>query len=131
MRNWAMDSGYTPHLLLDTTVAGLNLPFDCIQIENDMVLLNIHDRAVSEFQIADEWILFAARFSRRRHQVDIPFGAVISVIVPQTGDKVLFRNINVEIKHDRESVKQAANPQPQQSKKSPQGKRRPHLTLVE
>ncbi len=131
MRNWAMDSGYTPHLLLDTTVEGLNLPFDSIQVDNDMVLLNIHDRAVSEFQITDEWIMFAARFSRRRHQIDIPFGAVISAIVPETGDKVLFRNINVEVKHDREPVKRPENPPSRQSKKSPQGRGRPHLTLVE
>ena len=135
MRNWAMDCGFTPHLLVDTNAEGVNLPFHRIAIENGMVLLNIHQRAIDGLQTTNEWIMFEARFSRELFQVNLPVEAVISVLVPETGDKVVFRNVSVDIQ--KTTNNDAPQPQEQptrqpQKRTTPQNKKgRPHLTLVE
>ena len=44
MWQWAQDSGFTPQLLVDATVAEVVVPV--ASVESGRIVLNVHDRAV-------------------------------------------------------------------------------------
>ena len=58
MRQWAMDAGYTPHLMVEAEYPGVKLPLGNLSIENGLVLLNVHNRAVDRYEMVDEWDTF-------------------------------------------------------------------------
>ncbi len=135
MRNWAIDAGFTPHILVDYFEEGVILPFDKINLQGGLVLLNIHNRAVQNFDATDDWVMFDARFLRESHLVELPVASIVSVIVPETDDKIVFRDVTIET-HKVESGDQDSQfndpPKKGTDTKRPiaKNKGRPHLTLV-
>ncbi len=88
VRDWAVDSGLTPLIVVDTTLSGVNVPADFI--ENGRILLNVHTRAVQNFVIEDEWLLFATRFGGRRSSLEIPVAAIRAIYARENGQGVTF-----------------------------------------
>jgi stringent starvation protein B len=88
VRDWAVDSGLTPLIVVDTTFGGVNVPADFI--ENGRVLLNVHTRAVQNFAIEDEWLLFATRFGGKRSALEIPVAAIRAIYARENGQGVTF-----------------------------------------
>ena len=122
MRNWAMDSGHTPHLTIEAAYPGVNLPFEKIECQNGLITLNIHDRALRGYEVSDGWILFETRFSGKSHRVDLPIESVISLVVPEVMNQMVFREYSLESAGEEHASK---NPEP------PSEKSKPHLRLVE
>ncbi len=122
MRNWAMDSGYTPYLTVEAAYPGVNLPVDRIEVKDGLVTLNVHDRALNGYEVMDEWLVFETRFSGTIHQVELPFESVISLSVPEVRNQVVFREYNPDLTAPEPSPKK---PQPRTAK----GKS--HLRLVQ
>ncbi len=88
VRDWAVDSGLTPLIVVDTTFRGVNVPTDFV--ENGRILLNVHTRAVQDFVIEDEWLLFATRFGGRRSSLEIPVAAIRAIYARENGQGVTF-----------------------------------------
>ena len=122
MRQWAMDAGYTPHLMVEAEYPGVKLPLGKLSIENGLVLLNVHNRAVDRYEIVDEWILFATRFSGQVYQVELPVESVIFIMVPETLDNLSFRDY---------PAKESSPDNFEEPPKSEIKKGKPHLKLVE
>ena len=121
MRNWAMDSGQTPQLLVDVEFPGVKVPLEKISVEDGVVILNVHNRAINEFNMVDGWILFSTRFGGQAYSVNIPVEAVIAIFVRETLEGMTFRQAV-----NQEDVKEKINTQPKDVRSS--GK--PHLKLV-
>ena len=83
-----MDSGLTPLIVVDTTYEGVNVPADFV--ENGRILLNVHTRAVQNFVIEDEWLLFATRFGGKRSSLEIPVAAIRAIYARENGQGVTF-----------------------------------------
>ena len=62
-RDWCLDNGLTPHLLVDATAAGVVVPTS--HIEDGKIVLNTSPRAIQAFDIDDGGVRFAARFRRQ------------------------------------------------------------------
>ena len=60
LNQWIADNGMTPHLLVDATLPGVQVPPQAVH--EGKVVLNIADRAVTRLSIDNEWIGFTARF---------------------------------------------------------------------
>jgi stringent starvation protein B len=88
VRDWAVDSSLTPLIVVDTTFRGVNVPADFI--ENGRILLNVHTRAVQNFVIEDEWLLFATRFGGKRRTLEIPVAAIRAIYARENGQGVTF-----------------------------------------
>ena len=58
---WISDNGMTPHLLVDVSVDGVQVPAEHVQ--NGKIILNIAPMAISGLVLGDEEITFSARFS--------------------------------------------------------------------
>ncbi len=88
VRDWALDSNFTPHVLIDATPAGVKIPPG--YAENGRIVLNIHPRAVNSFDLVDDWLRFSARFGSVSYQVEVPSAAVLAVYAKENGQGISF-----------------------------------------
>ena len=80
---WINDNGMTPHIMVDASVAGVQVPSSAVQ--DDRVVLNIAERAVMRLHIDNEAVSFTARFSGVSFPVMVPISAVLAVYARETG----------------------------------------------
>ncbi len=91
--DWAMDNGFTPHILVNTTVPGVNIPPGYAQ--DGKITLNIHPQAVQNLQLGKEWIMFSARFNGRSVAIEVPVSAVAAVFARENGQGFFFQEEGV------------------------------------
>lgn len=80
---WIADNGMTPHLLVDATRAGVQVPSQAVS--DGKVVLNVAERAVSQLQMTNESISFSARFGGVSFPVVVPVSAVLAIYARETG----------------------------------------------
>jgi stringent starvation protein B len=88
MYQWITDNGMTPHLLVDVSVDGVQVPTEHIQ--NGKIILNIAPMAISGLVLGDEEITFSARFSGQPMELYIPVEAVLAVYAKENGQGMMF-----------------------------------------
>ena len=127
IRNWAMDCHCTPQLIVEVGHPGVDIPSQVVRSsENGVVVLNVHDRAIDNFDMTDERIQFAARFSGQAYHVDIPIPAVLAVFSREQHDGVVFRTSRPVSETEKNPPKQSVSNKKQLEKKAS----KPHLHLV-
>lgn len=80
---WIADNGMTPHLLVDATRAGVQVPSHAVS--DGKVVLNVAERAVSQLQMTNDSISFSARFGGVSFPVVVPVSAVLAIYARETG----------------------------------------------
>lgn len=80
---WINDNGMTPHILVDGSVTGVQVPAGSVQ--DGRVVLNIAERAVMRLQMDNEGVSFTARFGGVSYPVQVPIAAVLAVYARETG----------------------------------------------
>ena len=88
MHEWMTDNSQTPHLMVNTTIAGVVVPPQHIQDEK--IILNISYSATQNLTINNERIEFNARFGGQPQHVTVPIQAVISIYARETGQGMVF-----------------------------------------
>ena len=88
MYQWIADNGMTPHLLVDVSVDGVQVPAQHIQ--NGKIILNIAPMAISGLVLGDAEITFSARFSGQPMGLHIPVEAVLAVYAKENGQGMMF-----------------------------------------
>lgn len=88
VNEWIVDSGLTPHLLVDAEQPGLEVPQSSIQ--DGRVVLNISPGAVRDLLIDSEMVTFVARFDGVSQAVTVPMGAVEAVYARENGRGMMF-----------------------------------------
>lgn len=85
---WIGDNGMTPHILVDASAEGVDVPDQAVQ--KGKVILNIDKSAVRELEMGNEWLGFSARFSGRQFQVSVPVEAVLAIYSKENGQGMMF-----------------------------------------
>jgi len=85
---WISDNKMTPHILVDASAAGVEVPEQAVQ--KGKVILNIDHAAVRDLSMANDWLTFSARFSGRRHEVRVPVEAVLAIYAKENGQGMMF-----------------------------------------
>ncbi len=80
---WIADNGMTPHLLVDATQAGVQVPVHTVK--DGKVVLNITERAVARLELGNDAVRFTARFGGVSHAVSVPIAAVLAIYARETG----------------------------------------------
>lgn len=80
---WIADNGMTPHILVDATRPGVQVPAHTVK--DGRVVLNIADQAVGKLHMGNEAIAFHARFGGISHAVTVPVPAVLAIYARETG----------------------------------------------
>lgn len=85
---WLVDSGLTPHLLVEAQGNDVVVPFQ--YVEDGRIVLNISPNAVQNLQLGNELITFNARFGGVPMDVRIPPEAVLGIYAREDGRGMLF-----------------------------------------
>ncbi len=85
---WIVDNGLTPHLLVDATRPGVEVPQ--AYVEDGRIVLNIGPVAVHGLALGNERIEFDARFRGVPHHVVVPPAAVLAIYARENGQGMLF-----------------------------------------
>lgn len=85
---WIVDSGCTPHLLVDAGWPGLIVPPSAVS--DGRVVLNVAPEAVRDFLIGDAEIEVQCRFAGVPHSVVIPVDGVLAIYARENGAGMAF-----------------------------------------
>jgi len=85
---WLLDNNMTPHLLVNTSYDGVQVPRE--YINDNKIVLNISDGAVQNFHTDNDWISFSARFSGKPMELFIPIIAVQSIYGKENNEGMFF-----------------------------------------
>ena len=127
IRNWAMDSHNTPQLVVEANYPGVYMPPQAFNhADNGVVVLNIHDRAIDKFEMDNDRIQFATRFSGQIHHIHIPIQAILAIFSREQHDGIVFRPSQSEqVEARRSQNKPGFENSPLEKKVA-----KPHLQLV-
>jgi len=89
MLEWITDNGRTPHIQVNTTQEGVEIPQHVVG-EDGIVVLNISPSATIDFDCEDEVVTFNARFNGQTHSIVIPVTAIVSIFANETGGGMMF-----------------------------------------
>ena len=90
MHEWMTANNQTPHLVVDATVAGAEVPRAFVR--DGRITLNVSWQATQALKLGNEWIEFSARFGGVAQQVRVPVTAVLGIYARETGQGMLFQD---------------------------------------
>jgi stringent starvation protein B len=126
MYQWIIDNGMTPHLLVDATVDGVQVPVEHVQ--NGKIILNIAPMAISALVLGDADVTFSARFSGKSRGLYVPIEAVLAIYAKENGQGMMFSEDDGAVSSDDDSE---PDPGPDSGPGSKPGKpKRPSLRVV-
>ena len=88
---WAVDNGYTPHILVAADYPGVTVPRQHVQ--EGRITLNLSPMAVQSMHLEEDPIWFSARFSGRPFDVTVPCGAVLAIFARENGEGLVFGEV--------------------------------------
>jgi stringent starvation protein B len=121
MHEWIIDSGHTPHVIVDALRTGVEVP--AAYVKDGKIVLNLSTTATQRLQLSNDCIEFDARFAGVVHRVHVPMQAVLGVYARETGEGMVFSEGDIE-----PSPPEA--PTPDKPQKTAAESRRAKLTVV-
>ncbi len=85
---WLIDNQMTPHLLVNTSYEGVQVPRE--YINDNKIVLNISEGAVQNFHADNDWISFSARFAGKPMELFVPIVAVQSIYSKENNEGMFF-----------------------------------------
>jgi stringent starvation protein B len=85
---WIGDNDMTPHLLVDATREGVQVPSSTIK--DGRVVLNIAARAVAQLDLGKREVRFKARFGGVSQSVSVPLPAILAIYAQETGQGMML-----------------------------------------
>ena len=85
---WIVDSGCTPHLVVDPSFPKCKLPEEFMK--NSQVTLNISPAAIRDFEIRHDLVRFRASFSGIVYILSAPIDAVLGIFSEETHQGISF-----------------------------------------
>lgn len=90
MHEWMTDNGQTPHLVVDATVSGVEVPTG--YVKDGRIVLNISWQATQGLRLGNDLIEFSGRFGGVPHNLCIPPAAMLGIYARETGQGMLFQD---------------------------------------
>jgi stringent starvation protein B len=88
MHEWISDSGCTPHLVVDASVTGVEVPRQFVQ--DGKIVLNLSWSATAQLTLGNDEVSFSGRFGGTPMGVRIPVAAVLAIYARETGQGMIF-----------------------------------------
>ncbi|MBA3562876.1 MAG: ClpXP protease specificity-enhancing factor [Gammaproteobacteria bacterium] len=88
MHEWMVDNGQTPHLVIDASIQGVDVPRK--YVEDGKIILNVGTDATRSLRLGNDFVEFEARFGGAPQQVRVPMHAVLGIYARETGQGMLF-----------------------------------------
>ncbi|MCC8363880.1 ClpXP protease specificity-enhancing factor [Lysobacter sp. A6] len=127
LNEWIADNGMTPHLLVDATRSGVQVPPQAVS--DGKVVLNIAERAVARLLIDNDAVSFTARFGGVSHPVIVPISAVLAIYARETGQGMALPD-DPSGPHDEPEPTPPTDATPDAHGTHPTPPRRGHLRVI-
>jgi len=88
LNEWILDNGFTPYVVVDAGVQGVQVPQDFVS--KGQIVLNINPEAVKELTLKDDSLEFSARFGGVPMSVYVPILAIIAIYAKENGQGMVF-----------------------------------------
>jgi stringent starvation protein B len=88
MHEWISDSNQTPHIVVDASLPGVEVPRQYVQAGK--IILNVSHNATSNLSLGNDVVRFRARFGAATHDVQVPVAAVLGIYARETGQGMIF-----------------------------------------
>ena len=88
MHEWISDSNQTPHIVVDASMEGVEVPRQYVQ--GGKIILNVSTSATSMLSLGNEIVRFRARFGAATYDVSVPIAAVLGIYARETGQGMIF-----------------------------------------
>jgi stringent starvation protein B len=88
MHEWISDSNQTPHVVVDASMEGVEVPRQYVQ--GGKIILNVSSNATSMLSLGNEVVRFRARFGAATYDVSVPIAAVLGIYARETGQGMIF-----------------------------------------
>ena len=121
MHEWISDSGCTPHVIVDASQPGVEVP--AAYVKDGKIVLNLSTSATQRLQLKNDGVQFDARFAGVVHHVRVPMSAVLGIYARETGEGMIFSESEPE-------APPPAAPAPDAAGGETPGRRRAKLTVV-
>lgn len=116
MFEWMGDNNHTPHVVVDASVDGVEVPIE--HIKDGKIILNISDTAAHNLKLTNDAVSFRARFGGVPYDVWAPMRSVLGIYARETGQGMIFS-------HDTEKLES-----PEQHQNIEETRSHPHLKIV-
>jgi stringent starvation protein B len=88
MHEWISDSNQTPHIVVDASMEGVEVPRQYVQ--GGKIILNVSSNATSMLSLGNDIVRFRARFGAATYDVSVPIAAVLGIYARETGQGMIF-----------------------------------------
>ena len=88
MHEWISDSDQTPHIVVDASLQGVEVPRQYVQ--GGKIILNVSNQATSNLSLGNDMVRFRARFGAATYDVMVPIAAVLGIYARETGQGMIF-----------------------------------------
>lgn len=86
--DWLIDNEFTPHLVVDATLPGVDVPFEYVQ--DGQIVLNVAPQSVLNLELGNENIRFSAKFGGHSISIEVPVYAIIAIYARENGAGTMF-----------------------------------------
>jgi stringent starvation protein B len=118
MHEWITDNAQTPHIVVDATVAGVEVPQ--AYVRDGKIILNVSHSATHGLTLGNDRVGFRARFGGATHDVVVPVAAILGIYARETGQGMIFA----------EGEEPPPEPPAPDEPTGSEGSRRAHLKVV-
>jgi stringent starvation protein B len=88
MVEWISDNGETPHIVVDASQEGVQVPAQ--YVKDGKVILNIGGTATQALSLGNDAVEFSARFGGVPFPVRVPLRAVLGIYARESGEGMIF-----------------------------------------
>lgn len=85
---WIVDSGFTPYVLVDSTVDHVDVPKEYIQ--DNQIVLNMAPKAIREPVFHRSYLSFRTQFSGVAYNIYVPMIAILSIYAKENSEGKVF-----------------------------------------
>jgi len=114
MHEWISDSDQTPHIVVDASLQGVEVPRQYVQ--GGKIILNVSNSATSNLNLGNDVVRFRARFGAVTHDVMVPIAAVLGIYARETGQGMIFSEADAPPPTPPTETPPASSPEPKRVK---------------
>ena len=90
LREWIVDNGQTPHLMVNAELPGVTVPNQ--YVKDGKIVLNVSPEAIEDLTMSNQWVNFQARFSGVIQQIRLPIMSVEAIYAAENGRGMVFEH---------------------------------------
>lgn len=125
---WANDNDFTPQVLVNADVAGVEVPTD--HVIDGQIVLNIGLGAIKLHVMDNECLSFSARFSGIEQDIYLPVDSILAIFARENSQGIFFEEAGSDDDPEPSLNDVSALPEKNTSETSDKKRSKSHLKII-